>query len=295
MKIGFIGLGRMGSAMAANLVKAGHELTVFNRSREKARALVELGAREAASIADACHAQAVITMLADDNAVGDTVWADDALIANLPKGAIHVSMSTISVALSKRLADAHAQAGQRYIAAPVFGRPEMAAAAKLFIVTAGDPPAIDACKPLFEAMGQRTIPIGTDPAAANLVKLSGNFLIAAAIEALGEAIALIGKAGIDRRAYVELLTSSIFPAPSYKIYGGLIAEGKFEPAAFAASLGHKDIRLTMAAAEILRVPMPLASLLHDRFLRLFAQGGEKLDWAAIGALASQDAGEPQIH
>src|ERR1022692_1220496 len=133
MKIGFIGLGRMGSAMAANLVKAGHELTVFNRSREKARALVELGAREAASIADACHAQAVITMLADDNAVGDTVWADDALIANLPKGAIHVSMSTISVALSKRLADAHAhaQAGQRYIAAPVFGRPEMAAAAKL--------------------------------------------------------------------------------------------------------------------------------------------------------------------
>jgi 3-hydroxyisobutyrate dehydrogenase-like beta-hydroxyacid dehydrogenase len=132
--------------------------------------------------------------------------------------------------------------------------------------------------------------MGTDPAAANLVKLSGNFLIASAIEALGEAIALVGKAGVDKHAYVELLASTIFPAPSYRIYGGLIAGGKFEPAAFAAPLGHKDIRLTMAAAESLRVPMPLASLLNDRFLRLFAQGGEKLDWAAIGSLAAQDAG-----
>jgi 3-hydroxyisobutyrate dehydrogenase-like beta-hydroxyacid dehydrogenase len=294
MKVGFIGLGQMGSAMAANLVKAGHEVSVFNRSAGKARVLAELGARAAASIADACRGQAVITMLADDTAVADTVWAQDGLIANLPNNAIHVSMSTISVALSTRLAGAHAQAGQRYIAAPVFGRPEMAAAAKLFIVTAGDPSTAEACKPLFEAMGQRTIAMATDPAAANLVKLSGNFLIAAAIEALGEAIALVGKAGVDKRAYVELLTSTIFPAPSYKIYGGLIAEGRFEPAAFAAPLGHKDIRLTMAAAETLRVPMPLASLLHDRFLRLFAQGGEKLDWAAIGGLASQDAGGGQI-
>jgi 3-hydroxyisobutyrate dehydrogenase-like beta-hydroxyacid dehydrogenase len=290
MKIGFIGLGQMGSAMAANLIKAGHEVTVFNRSAQKARALVEQGARAAANIAEACHGQAVITMLADDNAVADSVWAHDGVIANLPKGSIHVSMSTISPALSTRLSSAHAQSAQRYLAAPVFGRPEMAAAAKLFIVTAGDPATAEICKPLFEAMGQRTIAIGTDPAAANLVKLSGNFLIASAIEALGEAIALVGKGGVDKRAYVELLTSTIFPAPSYKIYGGLIAEGKFEPAAFAAPLGHKDIRLTMAAAETLQVPMPIASLLHDRFLRLFAQGGERLDWAAIGGLANQDAG-----
>jgi 3-hydroxyisobutyrate dehydrogenase-like beta-hydroxyacid dehydrogenase len=292
MKIGFIGLGRMGAAMAANLIRAGHELTVFNRSAAKSRPLVELGAREARNVADACHGEAVVTMLADDTAVADTVWASDGLIENLPQSSIHVSMSTISVALSKRLAPAHAQAGQRFVAAPVFGRPEMATAAKLFIITAGEPAAVELCQPLFQAMGQRTFPMGTEPAAANLVKLSGNFMIAAAIEALGEALALVGKAGIDRRAYVDLLSATIFPGTAYKTYGGLIADGKFEPAAFAAALGHKDIRLALAAAESLSVPMPLASLLRDRFLRLSAHGGDKLDWAAIGALAAQDAGSP---
>jgi 3-hydroxyisobutyrate dehydrogenase-like beta-hydroxyacid dehydrogenase len=290
MKIGFIGLGHMGSAMATNLVKAGHDVTVFNRSAGKRRALVELGAHEAARIADACRGEVVITMLADDTAAAEVVLGNDGIVANLAKGAIHLSMSTISVALSKELAEAHAKAGQRFVAAPVFGRPDMAAAAKLFIVAAGDPATIAACQPLFDALGQKTIPIGTEPSAANLVKLSGNFLLASAIEALGEAIALVGKAGVDRGAYVDLLTSTIFPAPAYKTYGGLIAESKFEPAAFRAPLGYKDIRLALAAAENLRVPMPLASLLRDRFLRLFAQGGDNLDWAAIGGLATQDAG-----
>jgi 3-hydroxyisobutyrate dehydrogenase-like beta-hydroxyacid dehydrogenase len=213
----------------------------------------------------------------------------EGIIAHLRKGAIHLSMSTISVALSKRLSLAHAQAGQRYVAAPVFGRPDMAAAAKLFIVAAGDPAAVEACKPLFDALGQKTTAIGMEPSAANLVKLTANFLQASVIEALGEAIALIGKAGIDRIAYVNLLTSTIFTSPAYTIFGPLIAAGTFGPAAFAAPLGFKDIRLTLAEAETLRVPMPLASLLHDRFLRLFAQGGEKLDWSAIGGLATQDA------
>jgi 3-hydroxyisobutyrate dehydrogenase-like beta-hydroxyacid dehydrogenase len=230
-------------------------------------------------------------MLADDAAAADIALGEGGLVARLPKGAIHLSMSTISVALSKRLAQAHAQAGQGYVAAPVFGRPDMAAAAKLFIVAAGDPATIDACQPLFRAMGQKSFPIGAEPSTANLVKLSGNFLMASAIEALGEAVALIGKAGIDRRAYIELLTSSIFNVPAYKTYGALIAQGQFEPAAFAAPLGYKDIRLALAAAESLRVRMPLASLLHDRFLRLFAQGGDKLDWSAIGGLAAQDAGD----
>ena len=274
MKTGFIGLGRMGSAMAANLVKAGQDVTVFNRSPEKRRALLELGAHEAARIADACHGEVVITMLADDTALAHVALADGGVIGSLRKGAIHVSMSTISVALSKELAQAHAGAGQRFVAAPVFGRPDMAAAAKLYIVTAGDPAAVEECKPLFDALGQKTFPISTEPAAANLVKLSGNFLQAAAIEALGEAIALVGKAGIDRRAFVDLLTSTLFTAGAYKIYGGLIAEGKYQPAAFAAPLGHKDIRLALEAAESLRVPMPLGSLLHDRFLRLLAQGGD---------------------
>jgi 3-hydroxyisobutyrate dehydrogenase-like beta-hydroxyacid dehydrogenase len=291
MKIGFIGLGHMGAAMAANLVRAGHDVTVFNRSPGRSNSLIALGAHEATSIAGACNGEAVITMLADDPAASDIALGDGGLIAHLPKGAIHLSMSTISVALSKRLAQAHAQAGQRYVAAPVFGRPDMAAAAKLFIVAAGEPATIEACQPLFHAMGQKTFPIGAEPSAANLVKLSGNFLMASAIEALGEAVALIGKAGIDRRAYVELLTSSIFNVPAYKTYGGLIAQGKFEPAGFAAPLGYKDIRLTLAAAESLGVPMPLGGLLHDRFLRLIAQGGDHLDWSAVGGLAAQDAGD----
>ena len=294
MKTGFIGLGRMGSAMATNLVKAGHDVTVFNRSPEKGHTLVDLGSHQADRIADACHGDAVITMLADDTAVADVAFADGGIIASLPRGAIHVSMSTISVALAKRLADAHAGAGQRFVAAPVFGRPDAAEAAKLFIVAAGDPAAIEACKPLFDAIGQKAFPISAEPAAANLVKLSGNFLLAAAIEALGEAIALVGKAGIDRAAFVDVLASTIFPAPAYRIYGGLIAANKFQPAGFTAPLGYKDVRLALAAAETLQVPMPLGSLLHDRFLRLLAQGGDRLDWAAIGGLAAQDAGGPAL-
>jgi 3-hydroxyisobutyrate dehydrogenase-like beta-hydroxyacid dehydrogenase len=294
MKIGFIGLGHMGTAMAANLVKAGHDVTVFNRSPGKVGPLVDLGAHAAASLAEACDREVVITMLANDDAASDVTLGEGGIIVHLPKEAIHLSMSTISVALSERLAQMHAKAGQRYVAAPVFGRPDMAAAAKLFIVAAGEPAAVNACKPLFEALGQKTSTIGAKPSAANLVKLTANFLQASVIESLGEAIALVGKAGIDRHDYVNLLTSTIFTSPAYTIFGPLIAAGTFGPAAFAAPLGYKDIRLALSAAETLRVPMPLASLLHDRFLRLFAQGGEKLDWSAIGGLATQDAGGYQV-
>ena len=291
MKIGFIGLGRMGSAMAANLLKAGNDVTVFNRSPGKLRPLIELGAHAAASIADACRGELTVTMLADDTAVADAAFSTGGIINVLPKGAIHLSMSTISVALSKRLTEAHARAAQQFVAAPVFGRPDAAAAAKLYIVAAGNPTALRTCQPLLDVLGQKTFPIGTTPASVNLVKLSGNFLMAAVIEALGEAIALVGKAGIDPQVYVDLLTSSIFNVPVYKTYGGLIAEGRFEPALFAAPLGFKDIKLALAAAESLQVPMPLGGLLHDRFLRLLAEGDERLDWAAIGGLAARDAGE----
>jgi 3-hydroxyisobutyrate dehydrogenase-like beta-hydroxyacid dehydrogenase len=293
MKIGFIGLGHMGSAMAANLVRAGHDVTVFNRSPEKSHALVELGAHRANNIADACRNEVVITMLADDDALASVALADGGIIESLPTGAIHVSMSTISVALSKDLAIAHERAGQRFMAATVFGRPDLAAAAKLYLVVAGDSVAVEKCNPLFEALGQKTFRFGVQPAAANLVKLTGNFLLAAAIEALGEAIALVGKAGIGSRAFVDVLTSTVFPGPAYKTYGGLIAESRFQPAGFAAPLGYKDIRLVLSAAENLGVPMPLGSLLRDRFVRLLAQGGGNLDWAAIGGLAAQDAGAKQ--
>ncbi len=291
MKVGFIGLGQMGSGMAKNLLKAGHEVTVFNRTTGKMKALLEQGALPASRVGDACRGDAVITMLANDDVIESVVFGGEGVISNLGKGAIHISMSTISVALSERLAAAHAEAGQRFVAAPVFGRPEAAAAAKLFIVAAGAPDAVDACLPLFDALGQKTFTFGNNPQAANLVKLSGNFLIASVIEALGEAMALVGKAGINRGQYLDLLTSTLFSAPVYQIYGRLIAEQKFEPAGFAAPLGHKDIRLTLAAAETLCVPMPLASLLRDRFLTLLAHGGGALDWSAISQLSAKDSGQ----
>ena len=291
MKVGFIGLGHMGVGMAANLLKASQNVIVYNRTPTKVEALVARGAKAAASVSDACGGDAVMTMLADDNAVERVVFDDGGVISSLPVGAIHISSSTISVALSERLEAAHAKAGQRFVAAPVFGRPDVAAAGQLFVVAAGAPDAVEAAAPLFDAIGQKTFIVSETPKAANLVKLSGNFLIASVIEAVGEAMALIGKAGVDRRQYLDILTSTLFDAPVYKTYGGLIADGKFEPAGFAAPLGHKDIRLTLAAAEDLRVPMPLASLLRDRFLTLLAHGGDKLDWSAIGQLAAQDAGE----
>ncbi|MFI4867359.1 MAG: NAD(P)-dependent oxidoreductase [Steroidobacteraceae bacterium] len=290
MKLGFIGIGGMGAAMAANLLKAGHEVTVYNRTPDKARGLSSLGARVATRVADACRGEAVITMLSNDEAVHSVVFDDGGVLASAGSGAVHICMSTISVGLSVRLASAHAASGQRFVAAPVFGRPQAAAAAQLYIVAAGARAAVDDCAPLFSAMGQRLFYLGPEASAANLVKLSGNFLIASVIESLGEAMALIAKGGIDQRVYLDLLTSTLFNVPLYKTYGGLIVEQSFEPAGFAAPLGLKDIRLTLAAAEELRVPMPLASLLRDRLLRLLAGGGEALDWSAIARLSALDAG-----
>ena len=291
MKVGFIGLGHMGTGMAANLLKAGHEVTVYNRTRTRAEPLAAQGAKIASAPSEACGGDAVITMLANDEAVESVVFGDQGILASLAKSAIHISSSTISVAFSERLTEAHAQAGQRFVAAPVFGRPDAAAAGQLYVVAAGASDALKDAAPLFEAIAQRTFIFSETPSAANLIKLSGNFLSASVIESLGEAMALVAKAGIDRHQYLEFLTSTLFAAPIYKTYGGLIADGKFEPAAFAAPLGEKDIRLALAAAEQLRVPMPLAGLLHDRFLRLLANGGDKLDWSAIGQLAAKDAGE----
>jgi 3-hydroxyisobutyrate dehydrogenase-like beta-hydroxyacid dehydrogenase len=290
MNIGFIGLGNMGRGMAANLVNAGYTVTVYNRSAAKAEALVRQGATLARTVAEACGGDVVITMLSDDAAVEDVVFGEQGIAAWLRPGAIHVSSSTISVELSNRLTAAHSAAGQQYVAAPVFGRPEAAAAAKLFVIAAGAPQVLEPLAPLFETVGQRTFVVSEQQQTANLVKLSGNFLIAAVIESLGEAIALVGKAGVDPLHYIDILTSTLFSAPAYQTYGGLIARGEFEPAGFAATLGLKDIRLTLAAAEELAVPLPIASLLRDRFLTLLANGGGNLDWSAIATLAGRDAG-----
>jgi 3-hydroxyisobutyrate dehydrogenase-like beta-hydroxyacid dehydrogenase len=294
MRVGFIGLGNMGFGMAGALLKAGHEVTVHNRTASKAQPLVDQGAKYARQIADACHGQAVITMLADDAALEDVAFASGGVIENLGKGAIHISSSTISIDLSDRLSAAHKKSGQVYVSAPVFGRPEAAAAAKLFVVAAGNPQALDSCAPIFDAIGQKTFRFGDKPSLANLVKLSGNFLIASVIESLSEAMALVSKGGLDQREYLDFLTSTLFNAPAYKTYGGLIADKKFTPAGFVAPLGLKDVRLTLAAGESLRVPLPLASLIRDRFLTLLARGGESLDWSAISQIAAEDSGQATL-
>jgi 3-hydroxyisobutyrate dehydrogenase-like beta-hydroxyacid dehydrogenase len=290
MKVGFIGLGHMGSAVAANLLKAGYDVTVYNRTRAKAEALAPHGAKVATAPGEAATGDAVFTMLADDTAVASVVFDDGGILASMNPNAVHISLSTISAAFSKRLAEAHAKAGQRYVAAPVLGRPDAAAAAKIYVVAAGAGDAVKAVTPLFDVIGQRTFVVSEQADAANVVKLSCNFLIATVIESLGETIALTSKAGIDKHNFLDILTSTLFGAPIYKTYGNLIADEKFTPAGFAAPLGLKDLRLALAAGEELRVPLPIASLLRDRFLTLLANGGDDLDWSAVGSLASKDAG-----
>jgi 3-hydroxyisobutyrate dehydrogenase-like beta-hydroxyacid dehydrogenase len=291
MKIGFIGLGNMGSAMARNLIKAGHTLLVYNRTRSRAEELHKEGAEVAASPAEAAsRAEAVITMLADDQAVEGVVFGSEGMLQSLPADAIHIGMSTISVALSRRLAIAHAEKKQNYVAAPVFGRPDAAAAAKLFIVAAGARQQIERCQSLFDVMGQKTFAAGEEAPQANVVKLTGNFLITTVIEGLAEAFALARKSRIDPSLLLEILTGSLFPAPVYKNYGAMIAAQKFEPAGFKLRLGAKDNRLVLVAAEEVAVPMPMASLLRDHFLAAMAQGLSDADWSAVARIAYQSAG-----
>ena len=208
----------------------------------------------------------------------------------MPKGAIHVSMSTIGVALSKRLAEVHQNAGQGYIAAPVFGRPEAAAAAKLIVVAGGPEEWIERVRPALEAISRKLAIVGKEPWQANVLKLSGNFAIMSVLETLGEAFALLRKAGIDPKQYLEIVNGGLFQSPVYETYGGIIAERRFEPAGFKMALGLKDVRLLLAAAESLSVPMPVASVVRDQFLSGIARGNGDADWARITDVAAGNAG-----
>jgi 3-hydroxyisobutyrate dehydrogenase-like beta-hydroxyacid dehydrogenase len=291
MRIGFIGLGSMGLPIASNLIKAQQTLTVYNRTRSRSEELQPLGGKIAENPSEAAsNAEALITMLSDDRAVEEVVFTHGKAIEALPAGAIHISMSTISVALSRRLEAAHREKGHHYVAATVFGRPDAAAAAKLFVVAAGPREQIQLCQPIFDAIGQKTFIAGENPPAANVVKLAGNFLITTVIESLAEAFALVRKNGIDPNAFLEFLTGSLFGAPVYRIYGSILASDKFEPVGFKLPLGFKDNRLLVAAAEESAVPMPMASLIHDRFLAALAQGMGEADWSSIARISYKNAG-----
>jgi 3-hydroxyisobutyrate dehydrogenase-like beta-hydroxyacid dehydrogenase len=290
MDVGFIGLGHMGQGMVRNLLRAGHRVTVYNRTRSKADTLAGEGTQVADQPSDAARGEAVITMLSDDAAVEEVVFGAGGLLSAMRPDTIHLSMSTISVALSERLAEAHAGHGQAYVAAPVLGRPEAAAAAQLFIIAAGAKDVVARCRPLFDAMGQRTFTVDERQSSANVIKLSANFLIASVLESLGEAFALIRKSDIDPHALLEILTGTIFSAPVYKTYGSIIADQRYEPAGFKMSLGLKDVRLAIEAADARAVPMPVASLVRDRFLAGVAQGEGDSDWSALARLCARQAG-----
>jgi 3-hydroxyisobutyrate dehydrogenase-like beta-hydroxyacid dehydrogenase len=291
MKVGFIGLGSMGLPMATNLLKAGHDLVVYNRTRSRAEPLAKQGARVANSPREAAAGvEVLVTMLADDAAVEGVMFGDQGAIEGLSLAGIHVSMSTISHTLSRRLADEHRSRAQPYVAAPVFGRPDAAQAAKLWIVAAGAPQAIERCQPLFQAMGQGTEVIGDDPPKANVLKLAGNFLLASAIEAMGEAFALVRKHGIEPKQFLEIVNGRLVRSPVYENYGNLIVNRRWEPAGFKLRHGLKDIRLALLAGDEVAAPLPVASLIRDEYLSAMARGWGDIDWAGLARVSAVNAG-----
>jgi len=291
MKVGLVGLGRMGSAIAGRILGGGFDLVVHNRSAEKAAGLAEAGARVAGSVADACAGRdVVITMVADDAALGAVAHGAGGLCASLPAGAVHLVMGTHGVAVLGALEDAHRQAGQLLVAAPVLGRPDAAAAGELGIVAAGPAEAVARCRPLFEVIGRRLFAAGERPAGAAVIKLANNFLLGCCIEAMGEAFALARKYEVAPEVLYDVLTEGLFAAPAYKVYGRLIADETYEPAGFAAHLGFKDATLVLAAGEAARVPLPSANTLRDRLLSAIAHGDGDKDWSVMAREQARASG-----
>jgi len=291
MKVSVIGLGAMGKAIASNLVKAGHEVVVWNRSAEPVRELAAQGALAAASPAQAMQSPVVLSSLADDAAF-EAVFSPEVLAARSGP-VVHVNMATVSTTAARRFATAHADAGCEYVGAPVFGRAEVAAAGKLNVVAGGREATIQALYPIFSAIAQKVWYVGPDPVHAHAVKIAGNFMIACVIETLGEAMALVEKQGLAPSVFTEIMTSTLFAAPVYKIYSDLINQRRYEPAAFKLSLGLKDVGLALQAGKESHVPLPLASLIQDHFIEAMAQGRGDQDWAALADLLRGKAGLAQ--
>jgi 3-hydroxyisobutyrate dehydrogenase-like beta-hydroxyacid dehydrogenase len=278
--IAVIGLGAMGRAMARNLLKAGHDVVVWNRSEGPAVELVALGARRAASVAEAMHAPVVFSVLSDDRAVAET-FIDSGVLARTPGGTVHVNLATVSTDLVRRLEGVHAEHGVGYVAAPVFGRVPVAEAGALNVLAAGENALLDRVQPFFDVIGSRTWRLGDRPEQANIVKILGNYLIACAIQSLGEAVSLAESAGVDSGQFVELLTSTLFPGAVYTSYGSMIAERRYEPAGFTTVLGRKDLHLALDAATDHGIPLPIGQLLRAVFDEAVADGRGADDWAVI--------------
>jgi len=288
MKVGFIGLGQMGQAMAGRLIEAGHELIVYNRSPEAARTLARKGAAVAGDAGGVLDAEVVITMLADDAAI-EAVWVGGHLVQKRSLSCVHLNMATVSLAMGKRLAQMHQDAGSQYVSAPVFGRPHAAAAGQLDIVAAGADAALERCKPLFAILGKQSFVVGAEPWLANVVKIARNFLLATVVESLGEAFALVRKSEVDPALFFNIITTTSFNAPVYKSYGQRMVEKDFEPT-FALKLGLKDVVLALEAGAAMDVPLPMADLMRERHLAAITAGFGEKDWAALGEYIAQNAG-----
>ena len=290
MNLSFIGLGNMGFAMARNLLKAGHQVTVFNRKRERAEPLAADGAQIANSPAAASSAaEIVLTMVADDHAIENVALGESGIAGALAKGAIHVSCSTIGTAMARRLEQEHTSRSQGYLSAPVFGRPEAAEAKKLIVVVAGPAELIDRCQPVFDAIGRQTVVAGADPSQANALKLCGNFMIASLLETFGEAFATMRKSGVDPHLFLDVM-NSLFGSQVYANYGRMMVDERFQPAGFSMRLAYKDVRLVLETAQDCASPMPLASLIRDHMLSAMANGESELDWSSLSRVLARSAG-----
>ncbi len=291
MNVGFIGLGRMGSGIAGRILGGGHDLVVYNRTPGKADELVARGARAAGSVAEACAGRdVVVTMLADDDALAEVTLADGGIRDSLPTGSIHQTMGTHGVAAIEQLAAVHAEAGQTLVAAPVLGRPDMAASGQLGIVAAGPADAVERCAPLYEVIGRHTFRGGERPEGATAIKLANNFVLGCAIEAMAEAFALVRRFGVETEVMYDVLVSGLFSAPAYQVYGKIMVEEDYDRVGFTAELGLKDANLILAAGDRARVPLPSANAYRDRLLGAIAHGDGERDWAVMALEAARASG-----
>lgn len=291
MKVGFIGVGRMGQAMARRILEAGHDLAVYNRTTDKTKALAAAGARVVGSIAEAArYGAAVYTMLADDAALEDVAGQKNGLLQSLPKGGIHICAGTHGVGIIRKLNVAHADAGQVLLAAPMLGRPEAVASGQAGIVIAGPSASLDRCRPLFEAIGRRAFEAGVDPAAATAIKIANNFVLGCAIEAMGEGFSLVRKYGVAPQVFHEVMTDGLFAAPAYKVYGKIIVDESYDRVGQMAVLGLKDANLALAAGEAVGVPLPSANVWRDRLIGAVAHGDGGKDWAVMALEQARASG-----
>jgi 3-hydroxyisobutyrate dehydrogenase-like beta-hydroxyacid dehydrogenase len=282
MNVGFIGLGRMGRGIASNVLTASDDLVVYNRTREKASELAEAGARVASSVREACEGRdVVITMLADDAALNEIAAGPDGIRDSLAAGSIHMPMGTHGVGAIAALAAVHAEAGQTLVAAPVLGRPDVAAAGQLGIVAGGPEEAVSRCLPLLDAAGRHTFKAGPRPESASAIKLANNFMLGCAIEAIGEGMSLVRKYGVKPEVFAEVISDGLFASPAYKVYGKIIVDESYDNVGFTAELGLKDVNLVLEAANLARLPLPSANTYRDRLLGAMSRGEEQSDWAIM--------------